>query len=262
MNSIQIIVINPELSPNISAKNSPFKSFGMHKYILEVYKYFSEKMKWKALFAAIIILGIIGLLFITDVGKKYTEFLRVRVGDFLNIISKQAKPEQVFKITLTAGKGPLYGQGYRVINSDFSGSGFYQYIKVGKQDIVIKSGKRVSIIINNFNGLFEYTSEGSIKLAGESNQIEIDDYVFSSEKSTNIDIEIVPFSFSLTNIEQDRISLQAISGNVKTDRGEAPLENSKLEINFFAGELSLAEDGSITLEGTAGSVIGDKFSFT
>jgi len=165
-------------------------------------------------------------------------------------------------MTLTAGKGSLYGQSYRAINSDFSGSGFYQYIKVGEQDIVIKSEKKVDIAINNFNGVFEYTSDGNIKLTGNSNQIEIDDYSFSSENPTNMDIEIVPFSFSLTNIEEDGISLQSVSGNIKTDRGEAPLENSKLEINFFAGKLSLAEDGTITLEGTAGSVIGDKFSFT
>jgi len=219
-------------------------------------------MKWKALLAVIIVLVIAGLLFATDVGQKYIDFMKKSVGNFVSIIFKKQQPGQTFRVELTTNKYPFYGQSYRITNSTFTGSGFYQKIKVGDWDVTIKSGKKVGVTINNFNGLFEYTSEGGIKLTGESNQIEIEDRAYSSERPTKIELEIVPFSFSLNNIAQDRISLQSVSGEIKTDRGQAPLEKSKLEISFFTGDLMLAEDGNAKLEGVASSIIGDKFSFT
>lgn len=218
-------------------------------------------MKWKALLAVIIVLGILGLLFVTDVGKKYTDFLRTKVGDFIAVITRARPSGPPFRMVLTARKEPFYGQAYRVVNSSFTGSGFYRYMKVGGQVISIKSGEKININIRDLNGMFEYTNEGNVKLTGDSTHIEIDSFVLSPEVASRVDIEIVPFEFSLTGIEQGSIALPFVSGDVKTDRGDAPLDNSKLDIGFFFGSLNLAEDGTTVLTGTASAVTGDNFSF-
>lgn len=218
-------------------------------------------MKWKALLAITIILGILGTLFITDVGKRYADFLRIRIGDFLAILTRKGPSGPPFRMVLTTRKEPFYGQSFNIVNSSFSGSGFHRYIKVGEQVISIKSGEKVRINVRNLNGVFAYTNEGNIRLTGDSSQIEIDDFTFSSETASKVEIEIVPFEFSLTGIEQDSISLLLVSGNVKTDRGDAPLENSKLDISFFTGNLNIAEDGTAILTGMASSVSGSNFSF-
>ena len=232
----------------------------MHKYILRVYKYFSEKMKWKALFAVIIVLGILGALFLTDVGKRYGDFLKARVGDFIAILTRRGPGGPPFGIKLTARKESFYGQEYRIVNSSFTGSGFYQYIKVGGQVISIKSGEEVNIDLKNLDGTFEYTNEGNVKVDGDATHVEIGDLTFTPETASRVEIEIVPFEFSLTGIESD-ISVPFVSGNIETDKGNAPLDNSKLDASYFSGSLVIEEDGSAVLGGTVSSVTGDNFSF-
>ena len=219
-------------------------------------------MKWKMWLAIIVIFGILGLLFMTDAGQKYADFLKKSVGNFVSTIMRRQPSGQMFRIELTANKDVLYGQSYEMANSTFSGSGFYQMIKIGDSDVTVKSGNQIDVFIDNFNGLFVYTSDGSVKLTGESNQMEIGDLIYSSQKPNKIDLEIIPFNFTLSNVIQDKISLKSAYGEIKTDRGQAPLENSKLDISFFRGEMILNDDGNVVLMGVANSVIGDKFSFT
>ncbi|HKZ45512.1 MAG TPA: hypothetical protein VJ343_02295 [archaeon] len=219
-------------------------------------------MKWKVILAVIVILGIAGLLLATDVGQNYADFLRKSVGNFISVIIRRQSSGPMFGIELTANKDSLYGQTYNMANSTFEGSGFYQKIKVGDSDVTIKSGDDVDVLIGNFNGVFEYTVDGMVKIAGSSNHIEINDLAYSSAKANKFQLEMVPFTFTLSNVVQDKITLKMAYGEVKTDRGQAPLEGSKLDVNFFVGDLRLDSDGNVNLLGITNSVIGDKFSFT
>lgn len=223
-------------------------------------------MRWKALLAAIIILGIVGFLLITETGQKYLQFLREGVGNFVSIILKRAQPSgKVFEILLKTNKEAFYGQSYNLDKSDFSISGFYSSIKIGDLEITKKAEKGVSVSIKGVDGLFEYTSEGSIKFSGDSTYIEIDDDIYSSAKPFGLELEIVPLEVSLTNLVQGKITLSSVTGEIKRFYDEkvdsVSLVNSNLEINNFEGELKLIE-GEISLEGMAGSAMGDKFTFT
>jgi len=222
-------------------------------------------MRWKALFAAVIILGIVGFLLISETGQKYLQFLREGVGNFISVILRRTQPSgEVFEIVLKSNKEAFHDQSYNLDDSDFSISGFYSSIKIGDLEINKKAEKIVSISLKEVDGLFEYTKEGSVKFSGDSNYIEIDDDIYSSAKVFRIELEIIPLEFSLTNLVEGKITLSSVTGEIKRFYDEkvdsVSLINSKIEIDNFKGELKLTEN-EISLEGMAGSVVGDKFTF-
>jgi len=222
-------------------------------------------MRWKALLAAVIILGIVSFLLISETGQKYFQFLREGVGNFVSIILRRTQPSgEVFRTLLEVNKEAFYGQTYNLDDSDFSISGFYSSIKIGNLEITKKTEKGVSISIKQVDGLFEYTKEGSVRFTGDSSYIEIDDDIYSSANPFRIELEIVPLELSLTNLVQGKIILSSVTGEIKRFYDEkvdsVSLINSKLEIDNFKGELRLSE-GKINLEGMTSSVVGDKFTF-
>lgn len=220
-------------------------------------------MRWKALLAVVLIVVIVGLLLTTKTGLDYFEFLRNKVGEFFSVMFRKP-PGELFEIVLTTSREPFFGQSYKVTNSSFSCSGVYQSIRFGEHVISQKTLKKVSIELKNIKGTFEYTKEGSIRLSGQSTFIEIDDLRLSSPRASRVEIEIVPLDFSLTNIDQDKITLFPVTGDIKrviNDKLDSvSLTNEKLEINDFRGELSFRE-GDMMLAGSASSIVGDKFSF-
>ncbi len=219
--------------------------------------------KWKLTLAVVLILGIGGLLFLTDVGQRYTGPFGKMVGDFFSVLTHQTPTEGAYMITLVTTLAPFYEQTYAVSNALFTATGSYQMIRINDQMITPKTGS-VVLSANSVNGIFEVTETGSIKLSGSTNYLEIGDYVFSGINS-RVEVEIVPTEFTVNNIAVNKMSFGAVSGRLSRAYGnrtdQVSLENSVLDIVPFIGSMSL-KDGLVTLTGSSSSVVGDKFSFT
>jgi hypothetical protein len=219
--------------------------------------------KWKLVLAVVLILGIGGLLFFTDVGQRYTGPFGKMVGDFFSVLTHQTPTEGAYTITLVTTLAPFYEQSYAVSNALFTATGGYQIIRINDQVITPKTGV-VVMTANTVNGIFEVTKTGSIKLSGSTNYFEIGDYVFSGINS-RIEVEIVPTEFTVNNIAVNKMSFGAVTGSLTRIYGsrtdQVSLENSVLDIAPFIGGM-IMKDGLVTLTGSSSSVIGDKFSFT
>jgi len=218
-------------------------------------------MVLKALLAVVIVLVIAALMITTETGRKYAEFLKEKVGDAVSLITKFWQPTgEGFTFTLTTDIGTFQGQNYKVANSSLSASGIYDYIKIGNQVINLKEGKKVKMFVDNMKGNFEITNAGSVKITGDSDYIEIGDITFSGQ--TRVEAELVPDEFSLTDLAQGKIVLSSVTGDIRRgEKDQASLYGNKVEINGFAGELKLSEDGSVTLSGSAVSIKTDKFTW-
>jgi hypothetical protein len=217
-------------------------------------------LNWKATLAVLVIIGIVGLLFATDIGGGYLDFFRRSVGNFASVLFRTT-PGETFSIEVLANKQPFYGQSYGVANSTFSARGVYQSINIGGLDVSINSDKKVDVVVHDFNGKFDYTADGSVLIIGDCSSIVIGDRSYSSSKATEVEINLVPFSFSISGISADKISMQSVTGSVKTSRGQASMESSKLDITAFKGNISLSEDEKVKIDGIASSIVGNRFSF-
>lgn len=213
-------------------------------------------MHWKAFLALIMIIGIIGLITYSDVGKNLLQtfggwFTRTKVSG------------ESFVIVLSSEKEAFYGQTYKVANATFSSEGICQPIKLN--EITLEKSLRCKIAIIDLTGQVGYASVGSIKVSGESDSVNIDGSTYSSAIPIKIEFEIIPFNFILADISERKISLTSVTGEIKriendTLVGYWKLDASSLDISNFVGEIKLA-DGLVILTGTATSVEGKNFSW-
>jgi hypothetical protein len=215
-------------------------------------------MRWKALLALILIIGIIGLVTYGGIGKNL--FHGLKVGGF----TKTKAPTQTFTIALSSKKDTFYGQSYKITNSTFIGSGVCQPIKLN--ELTMQKQTNCEIVIGDLSGQFIYTSIGSIKLIAETTNIIIDGSTYSSPQPIKIDIELAPSSFSLGGISEDKISFVSITGEVKKLGNDTSVKSisylnaDTLDITKFVGQISL-KDEIVTLIGITNSVKGNDFSW-
>lgn len=214
-------------------------------------------MHWRAFLALIIVIGIIGLMTQGDIAKNLLGGLKV--GGF----AKTKEVQEGFSIVLSSEKEAFYGQTYKVSNATFSSEGICQPIKLN--EMTLEKSLRCHIAIIDLTGQFEYASVGSIKVVGESSSANIDGSIYSSAVPIKIDLEIIPFNFTLATISENKISLTSVSGDIKrlkNDTLEAItyLDASSLDISNFVGEIKLV-NGLVVLTGTATSVEGQNFSW-
>lgn len=213
-------------------------------------------MRWKAFLALIIILGIIGLITQADIGKKLLS--NFKIGGFI-----KTTPPKTFSIVLNSEKESFYGQTYKVANATFNGEGICQTIKLN--ELRLERGLRCKIAIVDLTGQFEYASVGSIRINGVSSSINIDDTVYSSAQPIKIELEVIPFNFTLATLSENKISLASVSGEIKRIENDAIMSYSKLirsslDISNFVGKIELA-NGLVSLTGVASSVKGQDFSW-
>jgi hypothetical protein len=220
-----------------------------------------KSLNWKAILAVIVILGIVGLLYTTDMGRGYLDDIRTIMGNFISILAKTPQGSG-FQVEVEANKNPFYGVSYKVVNSSFEGSGVYQSMTISDLDVTLNSDKKVDVAAADFSGQFDYTSDGIVRLTGTASRVVVGDRSYSSAKPTKISLELVPFSFDISNLNVGKMAFSGVSGSVKSSAGQAQLELSKLEISNFMGNMSLSEDEKVKLGGTASSIVGDRFSFT
>lgn len=232
-------------------------------------------MRWKGLLAAMLIILISALLLVTPIGQKYTEnirdFFANKVGSAISTLSSavlKTKPSGTFTVYLSASRESFYGQSYKISNSTFSVTGTGQSIRIGEQTLTSKANSETSINIKVTSGVLEMLGNGNVKVSGNSDYFEIDDYIFSSGKPVKIEIEINPSTFSLTPLSADKIVFGSVTGEIKRFKGEmgelvdtGSLRNSQLEIRSFSGYIKLDEQGSMILHGLTNNVKGDTFNF-
>ncbi|MEM7825208.1 MAG: hypothetical protein QXO27_04520 [Candidatus Aenigmatarchaeota archaeon] len=213
-------------------------------------------MRWRFFLALIIIMGIIGLVIYSGLGKG---LLGLKSGEF----AKTKESQQSFFIVLSAEKESFYGQIYNVANSTFIGSGLCQPIKLN--ELTLKKESTCDITMGDYSGVFEYSSIGSVKLIGQTNNLIIDGSTYSSPQPINILLEIVPSSFAIGGISGDKISMSSVVGEVKRLENDivksiSYLKGELLNIDNFVGEIKL-ENGLVTLSGMTNSVKGNSFSW-
>lgn len=228
-------------------------------------------MHWKALLAIILILSIAGLLLFTDIGKNFVNSIRGNIAGFIRgniagFFSKifEGQPGEPFTIFLTANRESFYGQSYSMSNSTLICSGAYNYIRIDGRPVAHKIDKTVDLKVLEFNGNFEVTSTGSIKISGSSSVIEISDWIISG-KPMDVELEITPSNFLLLGVSQEKITLVGVTGEIRRIHegkfDQVSLSSDDLEIKNFMGNLGLSETGMISLNGATTSVKGKKFSF-
>jgi hypothetical protein len=239
------------------------KTYLCNYILISLYKCFSDKMRWKALLAVLLVLTIVGLLFFTKSGQDYVDFFRVRVGQFVSGIFRWESGEK-FTMVLTTSKEQFAGIKFKVENSSLGILGNYFLIKIGDQTVDLKDKKTVDFSTGLFSGNVEFTAGSNLKISGESNSFEIEGMKYSSEKPVKIEMLIEPTKFLLTNLFLDKISFSSLKGEVqrvadgKTD--SVNLGGEKVEISNFEGFMGFSEE-KMTLSGFASAVKGESFSF-
>lgn len=226
-------------------------------------------VNWKALLAVFIAVGIVGLLFATDIGNKYAQFLGSKVGSFLSAILNMnlAGNGESFRILLAADKDAFYGQSYGVTNSSLRVAGICQSsITVGNTVMQI-GGQRCTVEAQKAQGKFEYTASGSIKFAGTAEGLVVNDYPFlSTGKSMDVSFEVIPQDgFSLSSFTQSSMQLSSVTGSVNSWKGDTQLSidnlsNSAITVSNFNGNMN-SDGTSVVLVGLASSVKGKDFSW-
>jgi len=224
-------------------------------------------MKWKALFAVVLILGIAGFFFFTSLGSQYLAQISQYTGDLglgsLTGFLTNQKPATSFPFILTAQNAAFFAQDYKVTNGTISASGLYQYINAGNLNLESTSGKEITISLQNYNGDFQISAGGSIILKGTATNVLIGDLSASSNK-ISIQMEILPSTYSLSSFQQNTINFVRITGTLQRTTSDNPdtinLSNNNVTIKYFSGSISQG-NGTTTLQGTASSIKGDNFSF-
>lgn len=220
-------------------------------------------MRWKLWLTVFIVIGIIYLLFFSKATKDYTQFFRSKLGEFLSIF-KASTEQKFFEISLNVNKNSLQDFSFNLPNSSVSVSGEFVSAKISEQKILPKNGKIESISLSDFSGNVE-KKDKNLKIVGTCKNFEINNLLFSSQKTSNVEIEVLPSSFSLFNVKAEKIVFVNSNGELKRIKDGKEdiinLKNSKVEIENFVG--SIIMDGEeIKLSGIVSLVKGDGFILT
>jgi len=230
-------------------------------------------MKWKAVLAVLLVLGIFGLFLTTDYGRGmfgnfFTGIFSGNFGDLTGSLTGIFQPKPTgsgFEVVVTTTKDAFSGQKYKVSGATVATDGIYNFLKVGDQVYESKSGKRLAITVKGFSGDVEFTAAGSMTITGTGNYFVLGDLISSSDKQMSVQIEIVPNTVEVDNFGQRSLHFASISGRLDRYVGEkydsVTLSNSRLDIGYFNGTLSFSDDGTVKLSGIAFSAKGDTFSF-
>jgi hypothetical protein len=208
-------------------------------------------MKWKVLLVALLILGIAGILLMSESGVSYLNLLKRKVGDFVSIVFKWVPGGKQFYISLTADKEVFYGKTYKVSNTTFEGSGKVKELKINN---AVSPLDQIDIKIEGMKGSFETTKQNTVKISADASSVVLNNIPILN---LNIYLEMIPSKFSLSQFNTDKMEFSSMSGQIKTEEGWVKnLNNSDVEISGFKGSLELKEN-QVFLEGLAKKLIID-----
>lgn len=221
---------------------------------------FLGRMRWKLWLTVFILIGIVYLLFFSKATKEYTQFFRSKLGEFLSIF-QQASQGKFFEISLNVNGDSIQDFTFNLPNSTIIVSGDFISAKISDQKVSSKDGRIESISLKDFSGSVE--KKGNIfKIVGTCKSFEINNLLFSSEKISSVEIEVIPSDISLFYIKAEKIIFVNSNGELKRIKGDKSdiisLNNSKLEIYNFIGSLVISA-GEIKLSGMINLAKGDGF---
>ena len=211
---------------------------------------------WKFWLLLVFIVGIFGMLF-------YTNTLNfIKIGKFIETVNP---PVQYFPIQLETSEDTFFSHSFSMTNTSINAKGICQ-TSVSVNDIsVTRDGIMCDVILDGFNGNIDFSAGGNMIISGNADGMRIGDSSFSSGKSLNVYVEMIPTEFLLTDISMKSLSLPDANGKIsKIKGGEAAvigiLNNSPLEIDNFNGYLKL-ENGKMILTGETTSVKSQEFKW-
>jgi hypothetical protein len=213
-------------------------------------------MGLRSLITLIILLSLIGL-FLASKGelKKYTNFFKAKVGQFISLLSKQKPEEKVFQITMKADKSILPNHKFSLKSSETSGKIVYEKINIDGNDYSFKEN-RIEFYLASFSGNAYIDNANILSLEGNSFNIQINDFYISPSENKTLSISVsgIPYEFSITNINQD-LSFSGVRGELKIDdKTSINLDNDAVKLGNFKGSLVQNSDDSVILSGTATSI--------
>ncbi len=164
-----------------------------------------------------------------------------------------------FSFKLDSGVEPLAGQSFSLENAvlDVRGT-FLSDLTVGQQRQQIL-GDNGSIQIPTFKGRVSFDGTGVIYVDGETDRIIVNDdiSIVPVERTFAVKVYILPYSYSVSPIVQNRLALNGVYGEITRfgeTSGKEELANATVEISGFVGNALLDEKHSVS-----GSAVEIKF---
>lgn len=217
-------------------------------------------MRWKLWLVLFIIVGITGLLLFSEKGREFNQqylskYTKI-IGDYLERITGRFKrPEtlnRTLQTTLTTSPDVL-----RMIEFDLSKKAFaaeiiYETVHVGDQNIRVKGEDEIEFQTEIMTGTISFDDTGRMSISGKGSSVELNGILFTpntGEEKVEFILVGTPTSFSLNDVENDRMILSGASGLLRlSDWSPLSLDNDNLDISYFKGDLTL-EDDSLTISG-------------
>jgi hypothetical protein len=191
-------------------------------------------MKWKLLVAVAIVLAILGLLVFTEKGRQYATFIGSVTRSFASVLGNfvgsyvKISPSENFDLELVMNKEAIYGQSFSFSDASFKASCQILKLKIDGKDW--EGGEKTEIELTG-NGEILVGNEGRVSLKGDAKSLKFDVWKTSDVK---VEAEILPESFSLSNVKEDLINVSSVTGNAKKK-----LEGIEVNVNFALANLKI-----------------------
>lgn len=208
-------------------------------------------MNWKALVAVVVVLGILGLIALTEQGRNYAVFLGKGMGSLVGFVLKSS-PGKPFSFGLSVKREAFYGQSFPLSDSSLKISGQGSSVKIGGNVWSLDSGE-VEMEMTG-KGDFAINADGNVRLSVDAKTFKLDG------KSTNdvkVEAEIVPTEFSLSGIKKDGMNITSASGTIlkvfDSTMVTANFTKSNLWVGNFFGTIEM-DTQTASMSGTATSI--------
>ena len=222
-------------------------------------------MNWKAVLTVFLILGISFMLLATNTGRNFIGFfgkIPLSIDKFFSGFSSLlsgSKSGNYTAFALTIGlesKNMFNDQSYQLENAAIKVSGVYMNDLIFDGFLFNKKAKNGEISMKGFNGKFEVTAAGTLRIAGSCAAITVDGQdIQSTKESLTVTTEMYPSEYYVTPIKKDKVSLSPISGMIENIAGVQVLNNDRVDLQSFIGKVELTNT-SIKLIGSATKITG------
>lgn len=215
---------------------------------------------WKLWVSIFLVIGIMGLLFYTNAGRKTLNFFNI--GRFVETSPTNV---QYFIVELDTNEEAFYSQHYELSNTTFTSSGICQQdIKINDINLN-RDVMPCEISLSGLSGSFDYTQSGSVFITGKVTSMKIGDTLYSGE-NLKITIEVIPNSFLLADVSEKKLTFPSVTGKISKIRADGNtsmvgfLNANSLDISNFNGLLKL-DKNQLILNGMASSVGSQEFKW-
>ena len=226
-------------------------------------------MRWKVILTVMLILALVGVLFTTNFGKNYTDFLSRSIGKLtlpssfnLPNFPSSAQSGEQFQIRLISNKNPYTGISFETENGKIISNGFcLTNVKIN-EIYVNTANAECEISLFNSLGTFKFTEEGSLKISANAATVSVGDTVLSGDLS--VEAELIPFDLVLSDFRKDKLVLVDVDGEFQRIDGDGNiaqtnlLQGETITIYNFGGILIL-ESSEADLQGFVSAVEGSTF---